>query len=69
MLSITIVLIFFTIYEAFRTADILCDTVPDQDKPVTFRRTTVPCPGCPAYERVEVDPAELEDQFDTTNFL
>ena len=69
VLSLILVLILFWLFEALRTADILCDTIPDQDKPAIFQRTTVPCPTCPAYERVELDPAELEDQFDTTDFL
>ena len=62
-LSIILVLFFFSFYDALQAANILCDSVPEEDKPVTFQRTTG-CPGCPLYERLEQDPAELEDDFD-----
>ena len=69
LLSLILLLILFWLYEALRTADILCDTIHDQEKPALFRRTAVPCPTCPAYERVELDPAELEDLIDSQDFL
>ena len=69
LLSVILLLILFWLYEALKTADILCDTIPDQDKPALFRRTAVPCPTCPAYERVELDPAELEELIDSQDFL
>ena len=67
--SVILLLILFWLYEAFKTADILCDTIPDQDKPALFRRTAAPCPTCPAYEKVELDPAELEDLINSQDFL
>ena len=67
--SIILLLTLFWLYESLKTADILCATVPDQEKPVVFRRTANPCPTCPVYEKVELDPAELEDLIDTQDFL
>ena len=59
----------FLFKKSLKTADILCATVPDQEKPVVFRRTANPCPTCPVYEKVELDPAELQDLIDTQDFL
>ena len=69
LLSIFLLLLLFWLYEALKPADILCDTVPDQDKPALFRRTANPCPTCPAYEKVELDPKELEDLINSQDFL
>ena len=67
--SILLLLTLFWLYESLKTADILCATVPDQDKPVVFRRTANPCPTCPVYDKVELDPAELEELINSQDFL
>ena len=69
IISVLLLLLLFWLYETLKTADILCDTVPDQDKPAVFRRTNNPCPTCPVYEKVELDPAELEDLINSQDFL
>ena len=67
--SILLLLTLFWLYESLKTADTLCAIVPDQDKPVVFRRTANPCPTCPVYDKVELDPAELEELINSQDFL